>query len=235
MVYSWMRRLQALVYPPTCILCGAPGHGGLDLCRGCKADLPGIRHACERCGLPLGANGGAPATCGACQRRPPRYDACLAPLIYAPPVSELVGRFKFRGDLVAGRVLAELLAEHLARAQAPRPEAIVPVPLHPARLRERGYNQALELSRVLARRLSVPLAADACRRDLATRRQAELDNRQRQRNVRDAFSCGPSRPPADLALVDDVVTTGSTVSEVARVLKRAGARRVVVWTPARRP
>jgi ComF family protein len=235
MVYSCIRNIQRLVYPPTCILCGADGHRGLDLCPGCLADLPRIRHGCPRCGLPVTQGGGERAPCGQCQRRPPAFDACLAPLVYARPVSDLIGGFKFRGDLAAGRLLGELLAGELAEATVEMPQAIVPVPLHRRRLRERGYNQALELARVLARRLDVPLATGACRRVAATRQQAELDHRQRRRNVRGAFRAAAAGVPDRLALVDDVVTTGSTVSEIARVLKNAGARRVEVWAPARRP
>jgi ComF family protein len=231
MVYSCLKKLQSLVYPPTCLLCGADGHRGLDLCAGCLADLPRIQRGCPRCGLPLPDR--APV-CGECQRRPPPFDACHAPLIYAPPVDELIGRFKFHGDLTAGRLLGELLAEALHTAPDP-PGAIVPVPLHPRRLRERGYNQALELARVVARRLHIPLAADACRRVLATRHQADLDRGERRRNVRGAFGAGPRRPPDRVAVIDDVITTGSTVGEVARVLRRAGARQVVIWAPARRP
>jgi ComF family protein len=230
-----MRTLQDLVYPATCLLCGAQGHDRLDLCAGCLADLPRIPAPCPRCGLPLAGSADRSLPCGECQRRPPAFDACLAPLAYAPPVSGLVGRFKFQGDLAAGRLLGEILAGRVAGEATDRPDALVPVPLHPGRLRERGYNQALELARALSRRLSIPLAAGACRRVVATRRQADLDQRQRRRNVRGAFQCGPTPPPVHLALVDDVVTTASTVSEIARVLKRAGARRVVVWAPARRP
>ena len=215
--------------PPRCLVCTEPGADGIDLCAACREALPWNRCACARCGLPLAL--AAPA-CPACLRRPPPFAATAAVFRYGFPLDRLVPRFKFHGDLAAGALLAGLLAPTLAAA--PRPQALVPVPLHRRRLRERGYDQALELARPLARALDVPLLADALRRTRATAAQSTLRAGARRRNVRGAFGVSASaRWPAHVALVDDVMTTGATLRECARVLRAAGVARVDVWVAAR--
>jgi ComF family protein len=175
----------------------------------------------------------AAALCGACQRKPPPWDAAWAPFRYGWPLDRLEARYKFGRDLAGGRTLAELWR----RAPAPAlPLLILPVPLHRARLRQRGYNQALELARPLGRALGVPVRHDALLRSRATAAQTELDASSRRRNVRGAFvlSGGAALPP-HVALLDDVMTTGATLAECTRVLKRAGVARVDVWALARAP
>ena len=145
----------------------------------------------------------------------------------------LVAGLKFHDRLAGGRLLGELLARHLLVRGGPLPELILPIPLHPRRLRQRGFNQALELALPLGRRLGVPLDRHSCRRNRATQPQTELDLKQRRRNLRNAFALAGPLPARHIALVDDVVTTGSTSNELARLLKRAGAERVEVWAAAR--
>jgi ComF family protein len=147
----------------------------------------------------------------------------------------LIGGAKFRSRLNLARLLGQCLALSLSERDAEMPGLIVPVPLHSKRLRERGYNQALEVARSLGRELSIPIAAGCCARVLATAPQAGLEQKERRRNIRGAFDV-LRPPPADrVAIVDDVVTTGSTVSELARVLLKAGVKRVDVWAVARTP
>jgi ComF family protein len=133
------------------------------------------------------------------------------------------------------RLLGELLAGHLATLVGPRPELLLPVPLHPRRQRGRGFNQALELARPIARRLGVRLVADGCRRLRDTAAQSGLDAAARRRNVRGAFAVNTPVGGRRVALIDDVVTTGHTVTEMARVVAAAGAERVEVWCVARAP
>lgn len=145
-------------------------------------------------------------------------------------------RFKFGRNLAAGRVLSELWIESIDRASIPRSASIVPVPLHASRLRARGFNQALELAKPLAVALCVPLCADLLRRDRATAAQIELPADVRRRNLKGAFSVSNAEKlPLHVVLLDDVMTTGATVHECARVLKRAGVERVDVWALARAP
>jgi ComF family protein len=135
----------------------------------------------------------------------------------------------------AARLLGQLLAESVRHAGEPLPEVLVPVPLHRARLAERGYNQALEIARVLGQVLALPVDHGCCERILATLPQAGLDEGSRRRNIRGAFSARSHLGWRHLAILDDVVTTGSTVEELARVLYRAGAERIAVWAVARTP
>jgi len=222
--------LRALL-PSRCLLCGARGERGFDLCAGCRAELPRNDRCCARCALPLETP--APL-CGRCVRREPPWDSAWAPFRYAYPLDRLEARFKFAGDLAAGRLVSKLWIQ----AQAPNelPQAIVPVPLHRSRLRSRGYNQALELAQPLARALHIPLMRNALRRTRATDAQTELSALQRRRNVRGAFVAHfDDDVPQQVAVLDDVFTTGATLAECARVLKRAGVRRVDVWALARAP
>jgi ComF family protein len=222
--------LQALL-PARCLLCGEAGARGLDLCAACQAALPWNRAACARCGLPLPE---AEPACGRCLRAPPPFAATFAPWLYAFPHDRLLPRLKFHGDLAAGALVAGRMREALRAA--PRPQALVPVPLHRARLRERGYDQALELARPLARGLGLALRADLLQRTRATAAQSDLAAAARRRNVRGAFAVdGRGGVPAHVALVDDVMTTGATLGECARALRAAGVARVDVWVAARVP
>jgi ComF family protein len=225
------RQLQLAVFPPRCLLCGARGSNGRDLCEGCAADLPRNRVCCARCALPLKA---AAALCGECIKREPPFAATFAPFEYAHPLDLLLVRLKFSRNLAAGRVLAQLALDAFNENAIAMPQAIVPVPLHLDRLRERGYNQAQELARPLAQKLGVPVR-ELLIRVRATAAQSDLVATERRRNVRGAFEVIANELPAHVALVDDVMTTGTTVRECARTLRRAGVERVDVWVLARAP
>ncbi|QFY91146.1 ComF family protein [Magnetovirga frankeli] len=225
-----MHRQTGLLFPPCCSLCGAAGVGDWDICAECLADLPRLGACCQRCALPLAV----PGLCGACMQRSPLFDRCICPLLYQGPVPGLITGLKFHNRLAHARLLAELMWQRLEQ-EVEWPELILPVPLHPLRLRQRGYNQALEIARPLARRLGRPLSIRHCRRQRATSAQSELPKRQRQKNLRGAFVLDRPLGVGHLALLDDVVTTGSTVNELARLLKGAGVQRVDVWALARTP
>ncbi|MEI7036862.1 ComF family protein [Fulvimonas yonginensis] len=230
LIRSW-HRLHAWLLPWRCLLCGDAGRERLDLCAACAGELPRNTTCCARCALPLPAPA---ALCGACQRRPPPWDAAWAPFRYGWPLDRLEARYKFGRDLAAGRTLAELWRS--LPPPSPRPALILPVPLHRARLRQRGYNQALELARPLGRTLGVPVRHDLLLRRRATAAQTELDAAARRRNVRGAFALREDMAlPSHVALLDDVMTTGATLAECARVLRRAGVARVEVWALARAP
>ncbi len=228
---SWLTRL----FPPRCLLCGDPGAAGRALCAGCQGDLPALGHACARCAEPLpGTAAGRPelSVCGACLWRPPPYTSIDVAFPYAAPIDWLVRRLKFRGDLPAGQLLGDLLSEALAE-RVSGVEAVVPVPLHPARLRARGFNQVSEIARPLARRLDAPLMPGGLRRRRPTVPQMELPADRRRGNVRHAFAPGGEPVCGRVLLIDDVVTTASTVREAARALTSAGAEAVHVVAVAR--
>lgn len=172
--------------------------------------------------------------CGACLQRPPPLAATHAAFIYGFPLDRLLPRFKFHGDLAAGRLLVQQMAD--AFGHLPRPDALVPVPLHRGRLRSRGYDQALELARPLGHRLGVPVIDEVLRRQRPTAPQSRLDAAKRRRNLRGAFKLARNAVlPGHVVLVDDVMTTGATLHAAANVLRRAGVQRIDAWVCARAP
>jgi ComF family protein len=234
---SWRRLARdALdgILPPCCIVCGQAGaRRGVDLCEGCAADLPVLSTACTRCAAPLGANAPMKPVCGRCLRRPPPFEVTVCAFRYGWPIHHLLRALKYRHALEHARVLGQLLAAHLASHGADQPDLLCPVPLGPVRYRDRGFNQAVELGRVLERALAIPLRTDLITRVRETSEQSALAGPARLENVRGAFRALRCIDGAHVALVDDVVTTGSTAGELARVLLDAGARRVDVWAVAR--
>lgn len=228
---SVLASIHRWLLPWRCLLCGDAGKEGMDLCAECAAELPRNTSCCARCALPLPLSA---SECGRCQRKPPPWDAAWAPFRYAWPLDRLETRFKFGRDLAAGRALTSMwLGE---RPPLVLPQLIIPVPLHRRRLRERGYNQALEMAKSLAKVLAIPCRHDLLQRTRYTDAQTGLDAAQRRRNLRDAFAMPKSTSlPAHVAVLDDVFTTGATMAECSRALKRTGATRVDVWALARAP
>jgi ComF family protein len=220
--FSWA------LLPPRCLLCHQPGMPQSDLCQLCFEGLPRNRLACRRCAEPLAVNA---ELCVGCQQEEPAFSKVLAPFTYQYPMNVILPRFKFHQDLAAGRVLAEVFSRVLETNDLP--QALIPVPLHLSRLRQRGFDQALELAKTLSSQLQIPVYANALKRIRATQAQSELDAKARQRNCRHAFITNTNSIPPHIALVDDVMTTGATVRECASVLLKAGVKRVDVWVIAR--
>ncbi|HET7159594.1 MAG TPA: ComF family protein [Burkholderiales bacterium] len=208
-----------------CVLCGAESLAGR-LCAGCAAALPRMPiKRCDTCALPLPSG----RTCGPCLTHPPYYDRITAAMPYAFPVDALVQSYKYAGDLSLARVLADTLV----RVVSTDVDAVIAMPLAPARLRERAFNQAQELARRVSSSLTLPLLTHACRKISDTAVQATLPFSARARNVRGAFVCDADLQGLRVAIVDDVMTTGATLNELARVLKRAGSVHVRGWVVAR--
>ena len=232
MVYRFPGLLQRLLFPGQCRLCGAATPDARELCPDCRRDLPWLETVCSRCGHPLP---GRPegSWCGHCQRDTPAFDVTQALFRYQQPVDYLIKGLKFSGELAIARLLARLLAERVAARSESLPDLLLPVPLHPARLRERGFNQATQLARRLGRELDIPVSCRLCRRIRHTQPQSLLPVRKRRKNLRNAFSVRGELPAAHVAIVDDVMTSGHTAGELARVLKQAGAGYVEVWVIAR--
>lgn len=229
MVYKWLEIVQRIVYPPTCLLCNGPGSDRRDLCSACFGELPRLGGACSLCARPLAG----PGICGNCQRTPPPFDAAWAPFRYQDGVAELITGLKFQHRLSHARVLGELMAREAVAAGRRRPDVFVPVPLHPARLRSRGFNQALEIARPVARSFAAPLWWHACVRQRNTLAQTSLSAAQRRANLRDAFRAQRSLTDLSCVVIDDVLTSGSTARALALALKRAGAKGVEIWVCAR--
>lgn len=232
MVYNWKTALQSWLFPAHCRLCMARTRSAMPLCAGCHADLPWPGDSCRQCAGPLGSAPSA-GRCGHCQRQPPVYTATTALLRYRPPADFLIQRLKFAGELALAPLLAGLLAARLAGRTSSLPELLVPVPLHGSRLRERGFNQATEIARVLGRTLHIPVNHRLCRRSRKTQTQSLLPVKVRHWNVRNAFAMTDRTPARHVAIVDDVMTTGHTVNELARILQGAGVNKIEVWVIAR--
>ena len=209
-----------------CLLCGQTG-GGEILCRACADDLPPLPSPrCPCCALPTAAG----ELCGRCLAHPPHYDRTLAAFNYGFPLDKLIQSFKYGHRLA----LAAYLGRELARlAPDVAADLIVPLPLHPSRLRERGFNQALELARPVAATLGLPLDSRICTRIRHTPAQAGLPWKKREQNIRGAFHCARDLSGRRILLVDDVMTTGASLDECARTLKLHGASEVVLLVVAR--
>ena len=211
--------------PQTCLLCWTDSGTGA-LCPPCLDDLPWLpRSRCGVCALPLASGW----VCGACLDHPPRFDRVEAVFAYRFPVDALIHTYKYGGRLALARALGGLLARQVARDV----DAIVPMPLARGRLAERGFNQALEIARVAAAATGIALLPRACRKVTETPAQTMLPWKERARNVRRAFVCDADLEGKRIAVVDDVLTTGATLNELARVLRKAGAASVRGWVIAR--
>lgn len=217
--------LLDVLLPRACLLCGARAHNAL--CAGCAADLPRLEAPlCPICAQPVPMP--APA-CGACLKTPPAFDATLAPLRYAFPIDRLIRDLKFRSRLAS----ADFFAQCMLAAARPTGTLMMPVPLSRQHLRARGFNQALEIARPLARALGLPLDATSLVRPKETLPQSKLPWRARKGNVRNAFECKRDLTGEIVIVIDDVMTTGATLDAVARALKDHGAVRVINWVATR--
>ncbi|MGC1330374.1 ComF family protein [Pseudomonas sp.] len=231
LVYNWLKFNQF------CLLCDESAEQPYPLCAACEAELPWLIERCRRCALPMPMDG---LLCGQCVRRAPPFTQVEAPWHYGFPVDSLISRFKHNARWPLGRLLGELLGQWLlARFDdgLARPDCLVPVPMGRKRLRQRGFNQAVLLARWLAPQLVLPVDEQLLLRPIETRAQQDLDARQRQRNLLQAFALAP-RPRVQgrhVELVDDVMTTGATARALAQLLLRAGAARVDVYCLARTP
>lgn len=213
--------------PGRCVLCLARA-ARRGLCDGCRADLPQLPiESCPVCALPSPTG----SVCGACSANPPSFDAVLAATPYAFPIDTLVSALKYGDRLALAPVLGGLLADRVGNDQLP--DAIVPMPLAAQRLRTRGFNQALEIAGAFPRRWLDRVDPGALERRRDTMTQASLPLDERGANVRDAFHAHRRYDGLDVVIVDDVMTTGSTLHEAAAALKRAGAARVRGWIVAR--
>ena len=218
-------RIVRSLLPQSCQLCGAEDVAG-PFCAPCLADLPWLpRNRCEVCALPLASG----SVCGACLEQPPRFDRVEAVFAYRFPVDALIHAYKYGGRLALARPLGEALAQRVARDV----DVIVPMPLARGRLAERGFNQALEIARVVAAGTGIGILPGACRKVADTPPQAALPWHERAKNVRRVFVCDADLEGKRVAVVDDVLTTGATLNEIARVLRKAGAASVRGWIVAR--
>jgi ComF family protein len=208
-----------------CILCGAFSPDGV-WCKACDVDLPRLGNAhCPVCGLPA-LHG---EICGQCLTHMPSFDATSAAFAYAFPMDKLVQAVKFSGRIALTNQLADALASRITS----RPDFIVAMPLHPLRLRERGFNQSHLLAERLSRHFGISSLINICSRTRNTPPQSSLPWQERGKNMRGAFNCSADLTGKHIAIVDDVMTTGTTIEELARTLRQKGAVKVSAWILAR--
>jgi ComF family protein len=226
-----LHRLLSRWLAARCVICSI--EPGVPLvCHGCRGDfLATDVRRCQRCAIPLST---VADLCGSCLRNPPCFDATLALADYATPIDGLILALKFGHRLELAPVLGELLAERARSFAGPR-SLVVPVPLAFERLAERGFNQSLEIARATAQALDTPFDGDALMRVRHAAPQASLPLDARRRNIRGAFAVRRALHGRRVGVVDDVMTTGSTLDEIARVLKAAGAAHVTNLVVARTP
>ena len=215
-----------------CLLCGDSCTAASGVCPPCQRELPQLTHACSLCALPLPPS--AATTCPHCLQRPPSFDRARAAWHYAFPVGQLIQRFKYRGDLVAGHGLAQLAAERL-QPRGNRPDLLVPVPLHWRRYWRRGFNQAQVIAAEFGRQWRIPVAPRLLRKCSTGSTQQQLRRAQRLRNLAGSFTARQAPGPIHIGLVDDVITTGATLDAAARALLDAGAWRISAYALARTP
>ncbi len=233
--------------PFTCSLCDTPSELTLDLCNACYIALPHNQNCCRSCARPLKPSNIAnettisppssahPLVCGACLSVPGPICRAIVPLLYRPPVDFMVKRLKYSNDMKFSRLAGELIANAVESSQNQHPpSALLPVPLHQDRLLERGHNQSLQIARIIGSRLGIPVADGDVERTISQVPQAGLNARERDRNIKRAFSAR-SQVPERVAIIDDVYTTGATANSLATTLLNAGAEEVSLWAFARTP
>ncbi len=209
-----------------CLLCGVSNEK--DVCHACFKDLPQLpTNRCPICLLPVTTS----QECGVCLTTKPAFTRALAAFQYSFPIDALIQSLKYQTNLAIVPILADLLIDQIEITKLP--DFIVPMPLHPKRLRERGFNQALEISRVIANKSGVTLLSDVCQRIRNTPAQTGLNWKERQKNIHNAFTCSINVSGKHIAVVDDVMTTGATLNELAKVLCQQGADEVSGWIVAR--
>lgn len=222
----WFRGL-----PGGCCFCLAPGEPLSPWCSSCVEALPWNAPACPGCAEPQ-SRSYASHYCMRCADSPPTFERSRVPLCYEAEIATLIQHFKFDASPRAGNLLVELLILGLSRDDAPLPDALMAVPLHPERAKQRGFDQGRWLGRRLSSRLGVPLLTAMRHRDTPTQR--ELNRRQRRGNLAEAFMIA-EQLPARIALIDDVMTTGATLDSLARACRAAGAKHIEAWALARTP
>ena len=224
-----VRILESLLAPGVCSACGCDPGSYESLCASCRESIAIVPNPCRCCGQP---NRLAELVCPACRLNPPRWQKLVAPLQYRGLTREYLLQLKYTDATYHARSLCRQ-AITAFRQQYPRPEILLPVPLHSQRLLERGYNQALEIARLLSTELGIEVDRRALTRRHATAQQSGLSAPQRAANVARAFAYSTRRDYRHVAVVDDIVTTGSTSAEITQVLHRAGVEFVEIWALAR--
>ena len=242
------KKLLSILFPSRCILCRQTVSESavndpvvnkhVEICSDCCKSLPFNKPCCMSCALPLAEDINDEVLCGSCIKKSPTFDYCYSLFRYEDKIINLVHQLKFGEKISYARTIGEMLFTRLQaeiQLTKEKPECLLPVPLHKARLRQRGFNQSIEIARIVAKKLEIPIEYDVVKRQRSTVTQTGLNAKQRQKNIKGAFRVVGEINYKHVLIVDDVVTTGSTVNELARVLKKNKVERVGVLSIARAP
>jgi len=227
---NWLNIIQSIFYPYTCFICNQAGENELDLCEKCHNNLNPLGQSCKICGIAMHTE--QPHTCGRCLRKTPYYDNVTTLYKYDEISKQLIQALKFNSKYSCARTMGRLMSDHFHHHDT-LPDAILAVPLHKKRRRERGFNQAQLIAQHIHQQLDIPLLNNACTRTVNTASQTTLKAKERRKNLNNAFSYNNPHTLNSVAVIDDVVTTGSTANEIARTLKRSGVKYVEIWAFAR--
>ncbi len=227
-IYHRLRqKLCQLLNPALCLTCGVPVTAEQFICQHCIEALQTVPNPCSSCGL---TNNTSDSICPSCRFQPPRWDNMIAPLIYSDNTRKIIQDLKFNDQLHH----ANALLTHIYPFFRGHPvDILLPVPLHQSRLLDRGYNQAEEIATILSGLLDIPVDRNSLKRIRATESQSGLSLNKRQQNILKAFQYTAVQAYQSVAIIDDIVTTGSTVSEICKVLKRAGISHIEIWSLSR--
>jgi ComF family protein len=218
-------------WPSTCILCDNQGLENLDLCQFCFDGMTKNNNACSQCAIPYPKNQPRTQPCKQCQTIPSQINRIHAPFLHEGSIRFLIAGLKFNHQYKNARLLGRLLANSLISERFP--DCIVPVPLHKKRYQQRGFNQSIEIAKTVSQQLAIPLETDWCYRRKNTPHQVGLSSKARKNNLKNAFAIHKNKAYTHIALLDDVMTTGSTLSEMVAVFKKAGVRTIDCWVCAR--
>lgn len=226
--------ISKIRWPQSCILCASSHDKPHGLCQACLITLPWHQlPQCVQCGLHLQT---ADSICGNCMHSPPDFDVTHTLFTYDYPMDRMLQHYKYHNSLHLAHTFAHLLYDtklKLMSHHIKTIDLIIPMPMHATRLKERGFNQALEIARLLSNQLNIKLDYKLCQRHKHTPPQASLPLKERMKNIRGAFQCSCNLNGLNIVIVDDVMTTGASLNELAKTLKQAGATRVECWVIAR--
>lgn len=227
-INQWLncKPLRTHLFKQNCTLCDAPTNSEFSICSACVQDLLLAPHpSCPQCGLSTQGD-----ICGKCLKQQPHFDATHALFTYGYPVDALLQHYKYNNALYLSQTFAQLLSEKMKDKDI---DVIIAMPLHPTRIKERGFNQSLELAKIIAKQHDIALDSASCNRIKNTPPQASLPFKSRLKNMQGAFACTQLFAGKHIALIDDVMTTGSSLNELAKTIKKAGARKVSCYVLAR--
>ena len=233
-MHSLLKQFTQHLFPNHCLLCDLKCGSQQFICTNCFDALPLHRVGCKQCGLPIKETE-SEIRCGKCISNPPSFDNTFSLFEYAAPISTLIWQLKFHGNLSIAQLFAQYWIDSIDQFYAPNtlPNLIIPVPLHASRLKQRGFNQALEIAKPIGKYFHIPVDTKTCIRIKNTQAQSSLHAQKRKHNVDNAFGLSYSITAKHVAILDDVMTTGNTVSEISHLLKKVGVEKVDVWCCAR--